>query len=226
MFNPLNIYLEPLKLNATPEKDNLPLELKKLWENGLFRSIFLLLIVVLGVFIFQKVLIFGLRTDQPLATPISGSMEPTLDIGDLLVVQGVKANDIIAGPNPNGTIIVFRNPRDPNGIPIVHRVIDKYQVGDSWYFVTKGDNNRYPDDWSGYGFPRGGIYDKGGVPESYLFGKVIWRIPLLGYVKIYLGTPAGMVITILLLVVLLFLENMTSSERIEKPQTMEKVNGD
>jgi len=208
-------------LNATTEKNGLLRELKKLWKNGSFRSLFLVLVVVLSVFIFREALIFVLRTETPLATPISASMEPTLNEGDLLIVQGgFSANDLYVHRG-DGDIIVFINPRDPSDNPIVHRAIDKYQdeVSGTWYIVTEGDNNRGTiDDWSVYGFPKGGIYHKGGVPESYLLGKVIGRIPLLGYVKIYLGTPVGMIISIVLLVVLLLLENLTSSTRTEKPQ--------
>jgi len=195
--------------DATSKKGGILYKLKKLRENPSIRSLFLVAVVVLGVFVFREVLIFGLKTEYPLQTPVTRSMEPTLKIGDLLVVQGgFKGIDIYAHQD-DGDVIVFRDPRDPDNL-IVHRAIDKINVGDTWYIITKGDNNLMRDRW--FGFPGEG------VPEGYLIGKVIGRIPLLGYVKIYLGTPVGMIISIVLLVVLLLLENLTSSTRTEKPQ--------
>ncbi len=191
--------------NEVPKKNGLLVKLKKLWDKELFRSIFLLGVTILGVFLFQDILIFALRTDYPLTTPVSTSMEPTLMRGDLLVVQGGLnwSSDIIAGPE-TGDIIVFRKPGNPEEF-LVHRAIEKFQYNDTWYFITKGDNNNNRDYWPG--FPNGG------VPESYLIGKVIWHIPLLGYIKIYLGTPVGIAISIFLLALLLLLDNIRPSDK-------------
>jgi signal peptidase len=173
------------------------LKIKKLWKNGVFRSLLLIVIVIGGVFLFEKILVLGLQTNYPLQTPISKSMEPTLKVGDLLVVQGIKnAESVYANPN-DGEIIVFRDPRNLNNF-IVHRAINKTLRGGAWYFETKGDNNASPDPWS--------------VPENNLIGKVIWHLPLIGYVKIYLGTPIGVAVTVVLLIAILFLEEKISTK--------------
>lgn len=193
--------------DAPSEKGGLLRALKKLRKNGLFRSLFLVVIIILGVLVFREALIFFLRTEYPLETPISGSMEPTLKIGDLLIVQGVlNGNEIYAHPD-DGDIIVFRDPRTPSSL-IVHRAIDKINVSGTWYFITKGDNNPTRDYFSG--FPEG-------VPFDFVIGKVIWHIPYLGYVKIYLGTPLGMAVSILILVAFLLIENIMSGKT-EKPK--------
>ena len=106
----------------------------------------------------------------------SGSMEPTLKIGDLLIIQGITGESIYAHSS-DGDIIFFHDPRNYSGIPIVHRSVDKYEVDGTWYIVTKGDNNPTVDDWSWYGYPKGGIYNVAGVPDSYIIGKVIIIIP-------------------------------------------------
>jgi len=107
----------------------------------------------------------------------SGSMEPALEMGELLVVQsGVSGDSIYAHPG-DGDIIVYHDPRNYDGIPIIHRAVDKYEVEGTWYIVVKGDNNPTVDDWRWYGFPTGGNYSVAGVPESYVIGKVITTFP-------------------------------------------------
>ena len=143
-------------------------------------------------------------------------MEPTLRIGDLLIIRGgLKAEDIHASPE-DGDIIIFRNPDNPNDLPIVHRAIKKIQKDGKWYFITKGDNNLF-NDYRAFGWM---------VPEDYIIGKVIFVIPKAGYIlrgldetKIYVG---GYVITLRMiliaidLVALLYLELVDYKESINK----------
>ena len=144
----------------------------KALKSGLFGFIMLILLALIGSLSLQWILSLALHTNVPLHTPVSGSMEPTLKIGDLLVIcGGLKAEDIHASPK-DGDIIVFKNPDNPNGMPIVHRAIEKFQKDGKWYFITKGDNNFY-DDYKLFGWI---------IPEDYIIGKVIFVIPKLGYV--------------------------------------------
>lgn len=173
-------------------------KLKHLWNNGLLRSIFMLLILVLGTFAFQRFLIIVLRTPYPLQTPISNSMYPTLKVGDLLIVQGgLNGVDVHADPK-NGDIIVFRHPYSP-GEFVVHRAIEKYVKDNVWYFRTKGDHNLYPDSWV--------------ISERDLIGKVVFIIPYLGYIKIYLGNEIGISIIVVLLIVFVIFENLDLLKR-------------
>ncbi len=169
-----------------------------------------------------------LKTSTPLHTPISGSMEPTLKVGDLLIIQGgVTGASVYAHPS-DGDIIIFHNPMNYDGIPIVHRAVDKYQVNDTWYIVTKGDHNFFVDNWPG--FPSGGNYGVAGCPESYIIGKVIFSIPYLGGVLskfdesiVNLGViafTARQLIIIVLLIAFAYLELTGSKE--EKDLTSER----
>jgi signal peptidase len=193
---------ERLKLGNEEDVDsNLMGKFKHLWNNGLLRSIFMLFILVLGTFTFQRVLILVLRTPYPLQTPISNSMYPTLKVGDLLIVQGgLNGVDIRADPK-NGDIIVFRHPYSSNEF-VVHRAIEKYEREGVWYFITKGDNNLYPDSWR--------------ISERDLIGKVIFVIPYIGYVKIYLGNEIGLSIIVVLLIVFVIFENLDFLKKKDK----------
>jgi signal peptidase len=155
-------------LTAKSRKDILIRELKSLYNKKIVGTSLLLLIVLACVFILQGALWLILKTDQPLYTPISGSMQPTLNIGDLLIVQGGITGESIYAANGTGDIIVFRSPLTPNDLPWVHRAINKEEVNGKWYIETKGDANGYADPFK--------------VPEDHIIGKVIFSIPMLGYV--------------------------------------------
>lgn len=86
--------------------------------------------------------------------------------------------------NLQNDIIVFE-PRPgtpgasiPNGIDLViHRAFAKFTNGKDTYFLTKGDNNLFLDQ-------EGGNFDI--VNEKDVKGKVLFRIPYIGYVKLFL----------------------------------------
>lgn len=184
-------------------------------RSGLFGAVLLLLFALIGSFAFRWALSFALQTSTPLHTPISGSMEPTLKIGDLLIIRGgLKAEDIHASPN-DGDIIIFHNPNNQKDLPIVHRAIKKVQKDGKWYFITKGDKNPF-DDYRTFGWM---------VSEDHIIGKVIFVIPKVGYIlrgldetKIYIG---GYVVTLRMILIaidlaaLLYLELIDYKEKRE-----------
>jgi len=188
-------------------------------RSSVFGAVLLILIALLGSLALQWALTLALHTSTPLHTPISGSMEPTLKIGDLLIIRGgLKAEDIHASPK-DGDIIIFRNPSDPNDLPIVHRAIKKIQKNGKWYFITKGDNNPF-DDYRTFGWM---------VPEDYIIGKVIFVIPKVGYLlrgldetKIYVGGYAvtlRMFLMAINIIALLYLELTESKENTKEPNS-------
>ena len=184
-------------------------KLRKLLNNSYVKTILLGVILLGAVFAFWFGLRIGLRTDYPLLAVASPSMTPTLKVGDLIVVQGISdLTDVIGSPPefwhvrevpPEGTIIVFHKPSNPDEL-IVHRVASKTDENGTWFFQTKGDNNPGPDYWIGDGALNGL------VPQSLLVGKVVGVVPWIGNVPLFIRTPSGLVLIILLFLVILFIE--------------------
>lgn len=85
--------------------------------------------------------------------------------GDIMVLLGKRSSEI-----RQGDVIVFKN--DVRVEPIIHRVIAIARQGDGYLFTTKGDKN-----FDNYPFEQD-------ITEDRLLGKAVFRIPLLGYVKI------------------------------------------
>jgi len=164
----------------------------------------LLSIIFLGsVFAFWFGVTVALRTDYPLLVVASTSMLPTLDVSDIIIVQGTNPLEIRAAPELQGDIIVFYQPYNWD-TRIVHRAINmtsKLEEGKLvWYFQTKGDNNYSEDHWTG---PETWNYM---VSEKLLVGKVIGVIPLIGNVPLFIRTPQGTILIILLFILMLLLE--------------------
>ncbi len=180
--------------------------LRSKWSNAMknsyLKTAVLVAIIIGGVIAFWFGLRVGLGTEYPLLTVASGSMVPTLNVGDLIVVQGaLNATGLRALPKPEGEIIVFKSPR-VDGELIVHRAIDKEFNDDDglWYFSTQGDANYGADIWTGEGTW------KNMVSERRLVGRVVGKVPWLGYIPLYIRTPNGIILIAVLFILIIFAE--------------------
>jgi len=180
--------------------------LKSKWSNAMknsyLKTAILVAIIIGGVIAFWFGLRVGLGTEYPLLTVASGSMVPTLNVGDLIVVQGaLKASELRTFPKPEGEIIVFRSPR-VDGELIVHRAVDKEFNDDDglWYFETQGDANSGADIWTGEGTW------KNMISERRLVGRVVGKAPWLGYVPLYIRTPEGIILIAILFLLIILAE--------------------
>jgi signal peptidase len=121
---------------------------------------------------------------SPFMAVSSGSMQPVLNEGDLIVVRREAAKNIAVGD-----IIVFNVPSPHDRMtqsPIVHRVVEKWEENGETYFKTKGDKNSNEDSWA--------------VPAENLIGKYAGKVPYLGSVALSLRFPFGLVLIVPLLV--------------------------
>jgi len=96
----------------------------------------------------------------------SGSMRPTLDVGDIVVTVQTRPENIRVGD-----IIQYWRQGEP--APIIHRVIQVDRAGGITYIVTKGDANDAPDE---------------PITVTQTVGKVVLIIPKIGWISIALKT--------------------------------------
>jgi len=131
----------------------------------------------------------------------SGSMEPTYYTGDLVIIAKVPPQEI-----KEGDVIVYRQPGGED--LILHRVVKIEERNGVLYFLTKGDNpktNPYIDEWTSEGW----------IHESHVIGKLVSRIPYLGYIFIYLDAPGARFMLILILLLLLALSLMAEEKTLQ-----------
>lgn len=129
--------------------------------------------------------VFTATEETEVYVVVSGTMYPTLQVGDLIYTEPVNASDIIVD-SQNGDIILFQHPSS-SGVFVAHRAIGKTLVNDTLYFQTKGDGNYSPDYWSGPG-----TLD-GMASSELVLGRVFRRVPIVGYLiyapLYYFGYP-------------------------------------
>ena len=102
----------------------------------------------------------------------TGSMEPTLPVGSVVVIKPVDPNKL-----QKDEIICFKL-SEPQSI--THRIIDITDDG----FITKGDANNAPDNFV--------------VEKKDVIGKVVFAIPYVGHINHFVKTPLGFILLIVL----------------------------
>ena len=115
-----------------------------------------------------------------LFTVVSGSMEPSYEIGDVLIAKEKEASKIEIGD----TISYLGSIGQFSDIVITHRVIDIDVKDGKYYFHTKGDANL--------------IEDPLVVSEDKLYGVVIHKAALLSNVYRLVATQTGMFIFVVI----------------------------
>ena len=140
-----------------------------------------------------------------LALSLEHPFDRTLSIGDIIIIEGVNPKDLNTN-YPNSDIIVFHKPGDPSEL-IVHRIIGVTDVNGTLYFQTKGDGNGNP--WPQtpqYGQDQWDSNSPPGVPQNLVVGKVVMRIPWVGWIAIgiqKLGADSSAVIPIIVVIIIL-----------------------
>ncbi len=172
---------------------------KKIIKNISFYFILILLFfsILVPFFIFRN----------NLYVIMSNSMSPTLNIGDLVFIQKRNISNIEVGSS-DGDILVIRGPNYyyanglnqfffndlKNNTPIIHRAINKKNIDNKSYFLLKGDNNLLVD--GGYKiinfsedldffFIEYNKSDAIYVCEDEILGVYVFKIPYIGYTKIF-----------------------------------------
>lgn len=110
---------------------------------------------------------------------LSGSMEPTIHVGDLAVVAPVKPTDLMVGD-----IITYRTTQAPD-VLVTHRLT---AIGEDdqgrLSFNTKGDANQ--------------VEDQVAVTQNAVLGRVAYAIPLVGYLVEFTRRPEGKLLLIII----------------------------
>jgi signal peptidase I len=107
-------------------------------------------------------------------TVLTGSMEPTLMPGDVVVIKGVSAEQVCSDVSIGTIVTYLPTPNDP--ALITHRVVGKtigtFDDGTSCRLITQGDNNSAVDE---------------PVSPEQVRGVFLYGIPQLGWARQWAG---------------------------------------
>jgi signal peptidase len=145
------------------------MQLPEILKRDYVQTIIMIAIVIGAVLVFWFGIGFVFKTEHPILAVASGSMEPVLYKGDLILIEGIEnISEIQVGTkdseNP-GDIIVFDEPGSSTEL-IIHRAVTRIDNGDGTYsFKTWGDNNPSQDWWE---------VDESAIVGKYLGIKIPW----------------------------------------------------
>jgi signal peptidase len=127
----------------------------------------------------------------------SGSMTPAIETGDVVVTEPIsplsaRVGDIVTFVDPEGTGKLFS-----------HRVQSVRAAGEDVAFVTRGDANTSTEHWR--------------VPADGSIGKVVYRIPKVGYALAWIDSPPARLALIAIPALLLLWAALVRIWRPERP---------
>lgn len=135
----------------------------------------LIVLVVLIQRIFNNSLSLG---GFRLYTVVTGSMEPTYKVKDIIISKSRKPEDIKVGD----PVVYLGKESDFENKIVTHRVIEKREESGKYYFVTKGDNNT-------------GIDPE--IEGSQIYGVVIHKSAVLSFVSKLVTSNVGFFLLII-----------------------------
>lgn len=143
---------------------------------------------IIFVVVFCNGVLIGRSFKNPNKTPdlfgekayiiISGSMIPTIQIGDIVLIHDAQEANI-------GDIIAFKK----KSTVIVHRVIDEKEIDNEIMYQTKGDNNN--------------IADLDLVAKQDIEGVYHGKIPFVGKIIMFLYNNLAIVVIVLVVIMLI-----------------------
>ncbi|MHA1838907.1 MAG: signal peptidase I [Candidatus Ranarchaeia archaeon] len=166
--------------------------------------------IIVGVFFgANMLLVSAMGTESPIVVVSSGSMQPTLSVGDICLIQHREPEKIEVGD-----IIVFQATwLSDTSFPVIHRVVNITILNGTYYFTTQGDNtltNPYPDPAL--------------APGDRVYGVVVFTLPRIGMIILWLREGSNyLFVSIMLvsLIVLSFLWDYICPGSSEKPSGSE-----
>jgi signal peptidase I len=137
-------------------------------------NILVAFVVVVAVLLIVSML--PITGNVKVLTVLSGSMEPAIHTGAVVVVKPVSDYKI-------GEVITF-GPYSKTKAPITHRINEIKIEGGQPVYITKGDANNAPDMTE--------------IQKKDVVGKVLFSVPYVGYAVEFAKKPIGFALIIII----------------------------
>lgn len=131
---------------------------------------------------------------------VSESMEPTINVNDLIVIKKCKESEI-----ENKDIITYKK---DDGTAVTHRVIRKNKVNGETIYTTKGDNNPVEDD--------------GVIKYSQVHGKYVFKIKGIGGFVEKIQKNNGLITVAIAVIIFVILKNGRDKKKENRKIAREK----
>jgi signal peptidase len=128
-------------------------------------------------------------------TDLSGSMEPTISPGDVVINEQIEPWEARVGD-----IVTFRDPEDGSKL-LTHRVVATKDTGSHVWFVTQGDANNTREHWR--------------VDATGEIGRLVYIVPWVGHLAAITRTKLGWALVVGIPLLLILIEEVV---RIWRPR--------
>ena len=146
--------------------------------NTVYFSLVIFLVFIAGLVILTS---FNLIPGWRLYTVQSGSMEPKLKTGSLVLIKPGTDYQV-------GEVITYRTEAEKDlenpTNTVTHRIIEINDSQDPVLYVTKGDANNTPD--------------PAPIREELIMGKLAFALPFVGYLVSFAKTQTGLLVLIII----------------------------
>lgn len=136
-------------------------------------------------------------------TDLSGSMEPTISPGDVVINEEIEPWEARAGD-----IVTFRDPQDASKM-LTHRVVRTRDTGSHIWFVTQGDANNTREHWR--------------VGATGQIGRLVYTVPWVGHLAVLTRTKLGWGLLVGIPLLLILIEELA---RIWRPRPEQAPGGE
>lgn len=133
---------------------------------------------------------------------MSGSMEPEIKVGSVVFVVKTDPEKL-----KEKDTITF-NASDSPDLSVTHRIAEIVIKDNKKIFRTKGDANKTEDATE--------------VSSEQIKGKVIFSLPFLGYVSVWIKTPIGFALLVILPAVFLILSEIINIKKAIEDEVKKK----
>jgi signal peptidase I len=151
----------------------------------LCNTILILLLIVVGIILISTINFPG---NIKLYSVQSGSMEPAIMMGSVVIVKPVSTYQI-------GDVITVTDPTNLK-MTITHRVVETDNQEGKITYITKGDANK--------------TNDTEARPLEGVLGKVVFVVPFLGYPVSFAKTSEGLLILVIIPAIIIIFSELLS----------------
>lgn len=128
-------------------------------------------------------------------TDLSGSMEPAISPGDVVIDEGIAPWEAKVGD-----VVTFRDPQDESK-QLTHRVVATKDTGSHIWFVTQGDANNTKERWR--------------IAATGEIGRVVYTVPWVGHLAVFARSKLGRLLLVGIPLLLILIEELV---RIWRPR--------
>jgi len=175
------------------------------WLKKIGKAIYWLVLIALVLIAgLTAVSVLNIPGNYKLYTVQSGSMEPVIKTGSVVVVKPEAKYKI-------NEIVTFR---DANSrVPTTHRIVEIREYQDQISYTTKGDANK--------------SFDLKPLSRGMILGKVLFSAPYVGYAVEFMKTKTGLLVMIVIAAFIIVNELMNvkkESLRLVQARKQRKLN--